>query len=217
VLEFASSFGYSAIDLAKRYRVRVVGVEKNLESVARAQANVAAAGLSEQITIVAGDIFHLEQINFPADCSSGFDYVLAEAILTMQSSAGKAKLLKTVYDRLKPGGKFLSHELLVRAHEAEIQQALARAIRVNAQPLSELGWVTLFETAGLHVQQHQMGAMGLLSPQQLLQDEGIFGTTRIVWNLLSQPKLRSRVFAMRRTFQTYNADLGHIILCAQRV
>lgn len=44
VLELASSFGYSAISLAKRYGVKVVGVEKTPESVARARANICAAG-----------------------------------------------------------------------------------------------------------------------------------------------------------------------------
>ncbi|PSB21418.1 SAM-dependent methyltransferase [filamentous cyanobacterium CCP1] len=217
VLELASSFGYSAIDLAKRYNVRVVGIEKNPDSVARAQANVAAAGLSEQITIIEGDIFHLDRVALPEDSSQRFDYVLAEAILTMQSPAGKTKILQRVRDRLKPSGKFLSHELFARAQEAEIHRALAEAIRVNAQPLSEVNWITTFEATGLQIQHYQTGAMGLLQPQQMLQDEGILTTAQIVWNILTQPKLRSRVMAMRRTFQQHQDDLGHIILCAQRI
>lgn len=96
VLELAASFGYSAIALAQRFNVRVVGVEKNPDSVARAQANVAAAGLSQQVEIIQGDIFHLEQI------SEQFDYVLAEAILAMQSDVGKSKILAGICDRLKP-------------------------------------------------------------------------------------------------------------------
>ncbi|WP_243147026.1 class I SAM-dependent methyltransferase [Scytonema sp. UIC 10036] len=52
VLELASSFGYSAIALAKRYNVKVVGVEKNSESVVRARANIRNAGLENQIEII---------------------------------------------------------------------------------------------------------------------------------------------------------------------
>ena len=85
-LELAASVGYSAIALAQRNGVWVVGVEKNADSVARAQVNIAAAGLTGQGTIIQGDIFHLEQI------TGQFDYVVAEAILTMQSDAGKAKI-----------------------------------------------------------------------------------------------------------------------------
>ena len=84
VLELAASFGYSSIALAERFGVKVVGVEKNPESVARARANVAAAGLSDRVEIVEGDILHLDRI------TQEFDWVLAEAILTMQSPSGKA-------------------------------------------------------------------------------------------------------------------------------
>src|SRR5687768_7025558 len=74
VLELAASFGYSAIALAQRYGVRVVGVERDPESVARARANIKAAGLEGQVDVIEGNIFNLEQI------SEQFDYVLAEAI-----------------------------------------------------------------------------------------------------------------------------------------
>ncbi len=210
VLELASSFGYSAIALAKEYGVQVVGIEKNPESVARARANVAAAGLTGQVDIREGDIFHLEAI------PEQFDFVLAEAILTMQAAPGKAKILASVHDRLKPGGLFLSHELLVNNHEQEIHQALAQTIRVNSTPLSEIGWITACSTARLQVQQHHIGPMQLLNPVQMLRDEGLLGTAKILWNILTQPQLRQRVLAMRQVFQQYRTDLGHILLCASR-
>ncbi len=208
VLELASSFGDSAIALAQRHNVRVVGIEKNPDSVVRACANVAAAGLSDQIQIIEGDIFHLDRV------SEQFDYVLAEAILTMQSPSGKAKILTSIHDRLKPGGKFLSHELTAHNREAEIHRALAEAIGVNSTPLSATNWIAACETAGLTVQQHHIGAMNLLNPQQMVRDEGVIGAGRILWNVLTQPPLRKRVLAMRRVFQHYQQDLGYIALCA---
>lgn len=208
VLELASSFGDSAIALAQRYNLRVVGIEKNPDSVVRARANVAAAGLSDQIQIIEGDVFHLDRLN------EQFGYVLAEAILTMQSSSGKAKILTSVHDRLKPGGKFLSQELAVHDREAEIHRALAEAIRVNATPLLEANWIAACETAGLTVQQHHIGTMNLLKPRQMVRDEGAIGTARIWWNVLTQPLLRKRVLAMHRVFQQYQQDLGYIVLCA---
>jgi len=210
VLELASSFGYSAIAVAKRFGVRVVGVEKNPDSVARARANIEAAGLTGQVEVIEGDIFHLDAI------SEQFDYVLAEAILTMQSPPGKAKILASVCDRLKPGGKFLSHELLARNHEAEIHRDLAKVIRVNSTPLSEANWIAACEAAGLQVQQYQTGSMGLLNLRRVLQDEGIVDTVRIGWNVLTRPQLRERVLAMRRVFQQYQQDLGYIVLYAKR-
>jgi cyclopropane fatty-acyl-phospholipid synthase-like methyltransferase len=210
VLELAASFGYSSIALAERFGVKVVGVEKNPESVARARANVAAAGLSDRVEIVEGDIFHLDRI------SQQFDWVLAEAILTMQSPSGKAKIVSGICDRLKPGGKFLSHELLARNRESEIHKALSEVIRVNSTPLSESGWIAVYQNAGLQVEKCQTGAMGLLNLPRMLQDEGFVGTVRILWNILSRSQIRDRILAMRRVFQHYQQDLGYIVISAQK-
>ncbi|MBI4780830.1 MAG: class I SAM-dependent methyltransferase [Oscillatoriophycideae cyanobacterium NC_groundwater_1537_Pr4_S-0.65um_50_18] len=210
VLELAASFGYSAIALAKRYGVRVVGVEKNPESVARARANIQAAGLEGQVQVIEGDIFHLEQI------SGQFDYVLAEAILTMQSLPAKIKILHGVHDRLKPGGKFLSHELLASDREEEIHRALAATLRTNSTPLSETDWIDTCEAAGLQVLQHQIGEMALLNPARILEDEGLRDAIKFFWNVLTQARVRNRLLAIRRVFKQYKQELGYITLCAER-
>jgi len=212
VLELAASFGYSAIALAQRYGVRVVGVEKKPESVARARANVAAAGLEDHVDIREGDIFHLERL------PEQFDYVLGEAILTMQSAPGKAKILPGVCDRLKPGGQYLSHEMIAQGAQREaIARALATTIRVNAQPLDPAGWMATCQQAGLTVQQHQTGPMALLNPQRIAQEEGLGTLLKLGWNLLIHPEMRQRILDMRRVFTTYRHDLGYIIFRAQKL
>ncbi|MBE9094833.1 cyclopropane-fatty-acyl-phospholipid synthase family protein [Tychonema sp. LEGE 07203] len=210
VLELAASFGYSSIALAERFGVKVVGVEKNPDSVVRARANVAAAGLSDRVEIIEGDILHLDRI------TQEFDWVLAEAILTMQSPSGKAKILSGIGDRLKPGGKFLSHELLAKNRQSEINKALSEVIRTNSTPLSESDWIAVCQNAGLQVEKSQTGAMGLLNLPRMIDDEGFVGTVRILWNVLSKSQIRDRVLAMRRVFQHYQQDLGYIVICAQK-
>lgn len=158
--------------------------------------------------IIEGDIFHLEAI------PGKFDYVLAEAILTMQSPPGKAKILAGIHNKLKPGGKFLSHELLARDKEEQIRSELAQVIRVNSTPLSEANWILACETAGLQVQKHQTGAMALLNLRRMFQDEGIVNTVRILGNVLRHEPIRKRILEMRSVFQKYRNELGYIILCA---
>ena len=210
VLELASSFGYSAIALAQRFGVKVVGVEKNPASVARALANIQAAGLTEQITIIEGDIFHLEAI------SGQFDYVFAEAILSMQSAPGKANILNGIHAKLKPGGKFLSHEMLANNRETEIDEELARVIRSNTSPLSQTNWIASFANAGLEVKQHKTGSIALLNLRLMIQDEGLLSTAKIIWNVLANSQIRQRILAMHRIFQKYQQDLGYIVLVAQK-
>lgn len=187
--------------------VKVVGVEKNPESVRQARENIRAANLENQIEIIEGDIFYLDAI------SGQFDYVLAEAILTMQSPPGKAKIFAGIRNRLKPSGKFLSHELLARDNEEQIRAELAQVIRVNATPLSEANWTNTYESAGLHVEKVQTGAMSLLNFRQMFQDEGIINTLRILGNILTREPIRQRVLEMRRVFNKYHEELGYILIC----
>ncbi|MEM9152354.1 MAG: class I SAM-dependent methyltransferase [Cyanobacteria bacterium P01_F01_bin.3] len=211
VLELAASFGYSAIALAQRYGVQVVGIEKNLDSVARARDNVAAAGLNEQVKIIEGDIFHLQEIN------GQFDYVLAEAILAMQSAAGKANILAGIYDRLKPNGCFLSQELRVSSAAPDtIHRDLSATIRVNAAPLSTEGWTTACKTAGLAIEQCDTGPMTLLNPGRIAQEEGVPTLLTIGWSMLTRPVLRQRILSMRDTFKRHGNNLGYIVLCASK-
>ena len=209
VLELAASFGESAIQIAKRFNVRVVGIEKNPDSVALAKENIEAAGLSDRVTIVEGDILELDKIN------DKFDYVLAEAILTMQSDAGKAKILLGIKNHLKPGGKFLSHEMLVRSNESTVHHNLAQTTRVNPNPLTSEEWSTAYSNAGLTIQQQQTGAMGLLNLVQMVRDEGFLRTVKIVWNVLINPNLRHRVLNMRHNFQQQRHNIGYIVCCAE--
>ncbi|MEH1810070.1 SAM-dependent methyltransferase [Nostoc sp.] len=208
VLELGSSFGYSAIALAKKYHVKVVGIEKNPDSVACARTNICAAGLENQVEIIEGNIFNLEAI------PGKFDYVLAEAILTMQSPLGKVKILAEIHNRLKLGGKFLSHELLASDKEEQIHADLARVIRVNSTPLSESNWITVFATAELQVEKCQTDSMNLLNLGRIFQDEGFFNTTRILWNILTQRDIRKRVLEIHQVFHKYQHELGYIVLCA---
>ena len=211
VLELASSFGNSAIALAQRYGVQVVGIEKNPNSLAKARANVVAAGLSDRVEIRNGDIFQLEHI------TGQFDYVLAEAILSMQSDSGKAKILAGICDRLKPNGQFLSHELLVNGpNTTTIRRELSATIRVNATPLSSHDWMTVCQQAGLMVRHHRTGPMNLLNPQLIAQEEGLFTLLTMGWTMLTRPVLRQRILSMREIFNRHSNDLGHIILCAQK-
>jgi hypothetical protein len=56
--------------------------------------------------------------------------------------------------------------------------------------------------------------MGLLNPVQMLRDEGVVDTARIVWNILTKAPIRDRVLQMRHVFKHHQQNLGYISLCA---
>jgi cyclopropane fatty-acyl-phospholipid synthase-like methyltransferase len=208
VLELASGLGISAISLAKRYGVRVVGIEQDADRVIAAQANIKAAGLADRVQIIQGNIFHLQAL------TEKFDYVLAEAILTMQSPLGKAQILDGVRDRLKPGGHFLSHELLIAESHETIQTDLVKVMHVNATPLAESDWIKTLDQAQLEVEHCETGAMNLLNPIQIFQDEGMINAIRLFWNIISHPVLRDRVLTIRQVLTQHRQNLGYVTLYA---
>jgi SAM-dependent methyltransferase len=186
----------------------VVGIEQNPNNVAFAQARVQAAKLDSQVQIIQGNIFRLDAM------AEKFDYVWAEAILTMQAPEGKAKILRGVRDRLNPNGKFLSQELIARDHLEQIHHDLSQTLHVNATPFSESGWINTYTNLGFRIKQRQTGAMQLLNPIQVIRDEGIARTAQIAWNVATNSEIRGRVLAMRQVFNQYQQDLGYLVLCA---
>ncbi len=209
VLELAASFGESAIAMSKRFGVHVVGVEKNPDSVLKARANIKAAGLEDKVEMIEGDILHLNQID------RQFDYVFAEAILTMQSRIGKEKIARSLQEKLKPGGQLLSQEMFTRGDEDKLNKILANAIRVNSQPLSLENWTKLWQNSGLEVEKSTTGSFKMLSLPQLIDDEGLGGTLRIIRNVFTNSQLRARVLQMRKTFLEHQEELGYVVICAR--
>ena len=49
----------------------------------------------------------------------------------------------------------------------------------------------------------------------MIQDEGLLGTIKIVWNILINPNLRQRVLKMRRNFQQQRNNIGYIVFISQ--
>ena len=133
------------------------------------------------------------------------DVVVGEAMLTMQTDRGKAEIVREAVRVLRPGGYYAIHELglqpddLAADTKTEIRRDLARAIKVNARPLTMSEWREALEAHGLVVEFTATAPMALLALRRNLADEGVGGALRILGNLLRSPGARRRVLAMRAT------------------
>ena len=97
-----------------------------------------------------------------------------------------------------------------------IRQDLARAIHVNARPLTCEQWAELLEECGLVVETIQTAPMALLDFSRNVRDEGFVQTLRIIRNVLSDRELRARVLGMRRTFRTYQDSMCGVTIVARK-
>jgi hypothetical protein len=120
------------------------------------------------------------------------DVVGGEAVLTMQTDKAKAAIVAQAARLLRPGGRYAIHELALTPDElpddvkTDIRQGLAKAINVNARPLTVAEWRQLLAGAGLIVDHIETAPVALLQPLRLISDEGILGALRFAKNVLQR-------------------------------
>ncbi|RRD07361.1 class I SAM-dependent methyltransferase [Arachnia propionica] len=190
---------YTGVDQDSRAAARVEQVVAGIKGTCR-QGDAAATGLDPDSA----------------------DVVIGEAMLTMQSPRAKAEIVAEAVRVLRPGGIYAIHELGLAPDDldpevgTEISRALARAIHVNARPLTLAQWRALLEEHGLVVEWTEAAPMALLKMRRNLADEGPLGVLRMMWNLIRHPDLRRRVLSMRATFRTYEEQMRGVALVARK-
>lgn len=148
------------------------------------------------------------------------DLVFGEAMLTMQSDRVKTKIADEAFRVLRPGGRYVIHELglipegIDETIKKDLQRALAQSIKVNARPLTNGEWRSILEASGFEVRETLLAPMRLLQPSRIIADEGIVGAARFARNVLTHPDERARVLGMRRTFRAHRRSLTAIGLVA---
>lgn len=215
VVELAPGLGRTATEIVA-YRPRsYVGAEGDPDAanlVRGALKNLGAQNAAVRVADAA-------ETGLP-DASS--DVVIGEAMLTMQGDAAKRAIVAEAARVLRPGGRYAIHELALTPDtvseeiSTDIRQALARAIKVNARPLTIAEWSTLLAEHGLVVDHVTTAPMALLQPRRLVSDEGLFGALRFARNVLVNRDARKRVLAMRRTFRRHRKQLAAVAIVAHK-
>lgn len=211
VVEFAPGLGYTASLTIKRTPHSYIGVDAD-----------------EDVIKILSDKFNGNNAKFilknAADTgleAESKDKVYGEAMLTMHADHRKTEIIKEAHRILKKGGLYAVHELgLVEVDEAqksEIQRELALAIKVNARPLTQSEWTTLLEKEGFKVRKVCTNRMILLETGRIVDDEGLFRTLKIGYNIITHPTARRRISEMRKTFKKYEKHMNAIVIVAEKL
>lgn len=59
--------------------------------------------------------------------------------------------------------------------------------------------------------------MHLLQPKRMMDDEGIFRTMKIVFNILKHPDAKKRILKMRSIFKKYENQMTAFAIIAEKV
>lgn len=150
VVELAPGLGRTAAEIVAQGPRSYVGAEGDREA-----ANVVRGVLSDLgAQNAAVRVADAAATGLP-DASS--DVVIGEAMLSMQGDAAKGAIVAEAARVLRPGGRYAIHELALTPDDVpeeistDIRQALARAIKVNARPLTVAEWTKLLAEHGLQV------------------------------------------------------------------
>ncbi len=211
VVEFAPGLGFTAsLALAGQPR-SYIGIDADGDAVNRLKERIKGSN----IRFILGNAADTRL----EDGST--DKVFGEAMLTMHADHRKSEIIREAHRILKKGGLYAIHELgltEVDAHQKnEIQKDLALAIKVNARPLTEDEWKTLFQQEGFAVKKIYTNEMHLLEPKRILDDEGFLRTLKIGYHILAHPPARKRILQMRKTFRKHQKHINAIALIAEKM
>ena len=213
VLEFAPGLGLTAQLALKRHPASYTAVERD-----PAAAGIVSSYLKDPMQKCV--IGSPDQTGLPSEVAT---VVYGEAMLTMQTTEMKHRIVREARRLLKRGGRYAIHEMCLVGDELdedrrkEINQALSRTIHVGVLPLAVSEWRRLIEAEGFEVEVEARAPMHLLEPRRLLSDEGVKGTLRFVWNVMRDRESRERVFMMRRVFRRYQSNLDAVMMiCVKR-
>ena len=209
VLEIACNMATTSIDIAKRFNCHIIGIDMDKSALAKAKQNVIKNNVSQLVDIQQADASKLPFAD------NSFDVVINEAMLTMYADKAKARLINEYFRVLKPGGKLLTHDIMLANPEnsQDVMAQIHNAINVNAQPMSHDEWINLFSTIGFINIKSEHAAMTLMSPRGMITDEGFFGAIKIVGNALHKQN-RPQFIQMFKTFRKNKKYLNYIAICS---
>lgn len=212
IVEFAPGMGFTAGLALEHHPHTYVGVDADQDVIERLKEKLDKPNRG----FVLGNA---AETGLPEDSK---DKVYGEAMLTMHADHRKSEIIREAHRILKKGGLYGIHELgLVPNNidddtKSEIQRELAQVIKVNARPLTENEWKALLENEGFKVVKVISNPMHLLEPKRVIDDEGFFRSLKIAFNVLTHPKARKRIMAMRKVFRKYDSKINSVAIVAQK-
>ena len=174
----------------------------------RAAVNVAAAGMSDRVQVVPGDILNL------AFDDGAFDVVIAEAETMFVDRTGAAAELARV---TAPGGRVLATEFFWREPPTpEAREVFLGQVCPGLAFDTVEDWVRIYEAAGLTGLQIETGPFEMMSGGGCLADEGLGHSMAVMGTVLARPaNVRKMMWLMPRMAKAV-PYLGYIVVAGTK-
>jgi len=214
VIEFAPGLGVTSCELLAHVPRTYVGIEYDRSAASFTKHMLARAGF-KQAKVICGNATHVPLHDASATL------VLGEAMLSMQSAKYKQAIFAEAHRLLRPGGRYVIHELAVAPDDMDrkqieaIQKHLSRSIRTGVCIGTVAEWKRWLEESGFEVDRVTTAPMRLLEPGRLVRDEGFTRTIRFLFNVLRTPGAFRRMHDIRSVFRTHAQHLCAVAIIAR--
>jgi SAM-dependent methyltransferase len=207
VLDIGCGVGTTAIRLAREQGAEVTAADISALMRERARANVAAAGLSEQVRVEEADILALPYAD------DEFDVVVAEAVTMFVDRHRAAAELARV---TRPGGRVLATEFYWRRPPTpDAQEVFLGQLCPGLQFDSLEEWVGIYASAGLVDVHTETGPFAMMTARAFLADEGL-GAATFLARALSRPAyVRKMAWLLPRMARAV-PYLGYVAVMARK-
>lgn len=215
VIEFAPGLGRTAALILAGGPRSYAGIERDAQAAHFTECALARAGFA-RAPIVHGNATAVPM----ADDSATM--VVGEAMLSMQTPATKRAIMSEAFRLLRPDGRYLIHELAVApdsldaAVVAQIQKDLSEVIHVGVRIGTVREWTRWLEDLGFTIEQKTTMPMRLLEPDRMMQDEGLRGVVKFLFNAVRTPGAVRRLRAVRGVFRKHREHLCAVGIIARK-
>lgn len=214
VLELSAGLGRSGIELAKRYGAKVTLTDIDTSRLEKAKEYATKVGVLDKVSTKRLDMFKIDE---GLGMDTKFDVAQTEASLTHYPRSQKAKFFESI---ARHSNKFILHEVCLKSDDEARQEwakkDLSKALNIGFMPETPEMWKKLLTDAGYTIDYISTGDLKVLEPASLIKDEGILGLANIVFNVATQPYLRSRVLKAKGAMERQGDDLGYISIVASK-
>ena len=153
--------------------------------------------------------------------------VLGENLLTPLAPFRVRSVLREVWRLLPPGGRFGVHELCLvpepswddrrdRERAAELLAEIERSAGPGLHPRTEAGWRAEIERSGMVVTGVRTAPLAPLTRRRLIRELGARGALEVTARMVANSAETLRLRALADVLRANRADLGAIILIAER-
>lgn len=208
VLEVSCNIGLTAIEIAKKFNCKVIGIDIDDNAIQKAKQNIKDNNLEHLIKVYKMDAANIELENMK------FDVIINEAMLSMYKN--KSIFLDSYFNLLKDNGILLTHDICYKNKiQDEVENELKDVINMKPYPLTIHTWKETLSESNFEPIDYLVGKLRLVSPISLVMDEGVFGTVKIFVNGMKSENVEM-FKKMRSYFSENRNNLGFIAIISKK-